>query len=66
VRESRRNKGILAKIMPKSARMSERESNKVLVMPFEPKRNTISITIVFHEMLIGSIIEADAASLVVA
>jgi len=46
--------------------MSERESNKVLVMPFEPQRNTISITIVFHEMLIGSIIEADAASLVVA
>jgi hypothetical protein len=36
--------------------MSERESNKVLRLLFEAQRSTISIVIVIHEMLIGSII----------
>jgi hypothetical protein len=43
--------------MARSTRMSERESNKVLGLLFEAQRNTISIVIVFHEMLIGSIIK---------
>ncbi len=30
-----------------------------MALPFEAQRNTISITIVFHEMLIGSVIEAE-------
>jgi hypothetical protein len=41
----------------KTTRISERESNKVLGLLFEAQRNTISIVIVFHEMLIGSIIK---------